>query len=278
MLTRGVKSRMLSKVLTLKGFGLSLGAVALMGTGTAIAAPLFPNTSQSSQTAQQRPAEGPNTTSDDVIVDTEPQRPNSTSNGSSSRLAGTRFSCQQSGGQFVVMYHPESQPGQSYPWANPTAMGGGWTPELRCREISRRLESYRPDGLLEMRTAIENGYNIVCVTTQKVPGCRIVLTVPPGQDPIVTRDRVFQNLTVADSGQQTQAVNTFVEGNRGSGIVDELGRLINVNLPELGQRSSYSDAIDLRPFLDRADGGTGAYLQRGVSNGPTPRLNPDRFR
>ncbi|WP_421655847.1 COP23 domain-containing protein [Leptothermofonsia sp. ETS-13] len=269
---------MANRVLALKGLGLSLGAIVLMGTGTAIAAPLFPSASQSSQTAQQRPAEDPNTASDDVIVDTESQRPDSTSNGSSSRLAGTRFSCQQNGGQFVVMYHPESQPGQSYPWANPTAMGGGWTPELRCREISRRLESYRPDGLLEMRTAIENGYNIVCVTTQKVPSCRIVLTVPPGQDPIATRDRVFQNLTVADSGQQTQAVNTFVEGNWGSGIVDELGRLINVNLPGLSQRSGYSDAIDLRPFLDRADGGTGTYLRGGTPNRPAPRLNPNRFR
>ena len=26
------------------------------------------------------------------------------------------------------------------------------------------MEFYRPDGLLEMRTAVENNYNIVCVT------------------------------------------------------------------------------------------------------------------
>jgi hypothetical protein len=157
-------------------------------------------------------------------------------------------------------------------------MGGGWTPELRCREISRRLEAYRPDGLLEMRTGLENGYNTVCVTTQRVPSCRIVLTVPNGQDPTATRDRVFQNLTVADSGQQTQAVNTFVEGEGGSGIVNALGKLININLPGLSGRSSYSDGINLRPFLDKADGGTGAYLSGGTSSRPAPRLNPDRFR
>jgi hypothetical protein len=112
------------------------------------------------------------------------------------------------------MYHPESQPNQGYPWATPGTLGGGWTPELRCNEISRRLELYRPDGLVEMRNAVENNYNTVCVTTQKNPSCRIVLTVPPGQDPELTRNRVFQNLTVADTGERTDAVNTFCRGGQ----------------------------------------------------------------
>jgi hypothetical protein len=215
----------------------------------------------------------------DVIVDPVPAPPGSTTPGtgsSGSTVGGTRFSCQVLNGQYTVLYQPESRPGQSYPWAVPSAMGGGWEPARRCFEISRRLESYRPDGLLEMQTALENGYNTICVTTQRVPSCRIVLTVPPGQDPLVTRDRVFQNLTIADSGQQTQGVNTFVSGR--SGIVTEATRWLNIRIPGLGQPTSASNAINLRPFLDRKDGGTGAYLKQSVPNQPGRRLNPNQFR
>jgi hypothetical protein len=135
--------------------------------------------------------------------------------------------------------------------------------------------------LLEMQTAVENGYNTVCVTTQKVSSCRIVLTVPRGQDPVATRDRVFQNLTIADSGKQTDAVNTFVGSGVASGqdpLLGQIGQVLNIGLPNLGGLSRASSGIDLRPFLDRADGGTAQYLRSGVSNRPAPRLNPNRFR
>jgi len=261
---------------TLKRIGTSLGIVTLMGSSPAIAAPLFPDTAQAVPPGSQTTSPG------DVIVDTNSRPPASTTNpsstpGTSGNLAGIRFTCESSNGQYMVMYHPESQPGRSYPWANPSAMGGGWTPQLRCNEISRRLESYRPDGLLEMRTGVENGYNTICVTTQRVSNCRIVLTVPPGQDPETTRDRVFQNLTVADSGQQTQAVNTYTDGGNGN-ILNQIGQALNVKLPNLGGLSQPSDGINLRPFLDQADGGTGENLQGGVSSQPGRRLNPDRFR
>jgi len=182
-----------------------------------------------------------------------------------------RFQCQFVDGEYTVVYLPESQPDEEYPWAKPTEMGGGWSAERRCNEISRRLEFYRPDGLLEMRTAVENGYDIVCVTTERDPDCRIVLTVPEGQDPIATRDRIFENIVVADSGQQTDAVNTF----RGDDD-DILGQIGNVlGLPGMGRRSSPSN-INLRPFLDPADGGTGEQL--GSSPAPGRRLNPGGFR
>ncbi|MBE9181372.1 hypothetical protein IQ268_22685 [Oculatella sp. LEGE 06141] len=191
----------------------------------------------------------------------------------------TRFACQMVDGQYKVLYYPQSQPGQAYPWATPTELGGGWTPDRRCNEISRRLETYRPDGLLEMQTGLENGYNTVCVTTQQVPTCRIVLTVPPGQDPLITRDRVFENLAVADSGQQTDSVVTYTDEGRG-GILNRLGDAFGVDLSTLsGRRGRTSGAasIDLRPFLDTADGGTGSRLT-GASSQPAPRLNPDGFR
>jgi len=178
------------------------------------------------------------------------------------QAVNARFSCQTQNGEPTVVYNPQSQPGETYPWAKPTAMGGGWTPELRCAEISRRLEEYRPAGLLEMQTAVENGYNTICVTTSQVPSCRIVLTVPEGEDPLVIRDRVFGNLTVADNGQQTTAVTTFSGDD--NNIINQIGAAVGVDLSSLtrsNRSSRSSDRVDLRPFLDPADGGTGTRLR-----------------
>ncbi|MCS6814842.1 MAG: COP23 domain-containing protein, partial [Cyanobacteria bacterium] len=103
--------------------------------------------------------------------------------------------------------------------------------------------------------------------------CRIVLTVPPGQDPIQTRDRIFQNLTIADSGQQTQGVNTLVDsGNNPLGDLINIGTLTGVS--RIGASS-----LNLRPFLDQRDGGTGTQLRGGIStNSGGRRLNPGSFR
>ncbi len=202
--------------------------------------------------------------------------------------SGQRFSCQTQGGQPVVMYQPKSQPGQYFPWAQPSTMGGGWSSDRRCLEIARRLESYRPDGLIELQTGTKNGYNILCATTEKNPACRIVLTVPVGADPIQTRDRVFGNLTIADSGQQTTAVNTYASRRRSAvripgTLPDPLSELLG-SLP-IGDRgtldpapaSAGSRGLYLKPFLDPADGGTGAAWADGGTAGGR-RLRPENFR
>jgi hypothetical protein len=257
-LNSGLRSRLMPSI----AIGLSLGGVWL--------------TSLSAVVVAQTPPSG----SDDIVVDTEPQvgtpqTPPTTP--IPTTTDESRFACNLVNGEYTVMYRPESQPGQAYAWATPSAMGGGWSPDRRCSEISRRLESYRPDGLLEMRTSVENGYNTICVTTQATPTCRIVLTVPPGQDPTLTRDRVFQNLTIADSGSQTQAVNTY-RGNGADPILGQIGQALNIKLPNFGGRRSSTGAINLRPFLDRADGGTAANLRSTRSLRSTPRLNPAKFR
>jgi hypothetical protein len=87
-----------------------------------------------------------------------------------------RFSCQVRQGQYIVVYQPKSQPQKYFPWAAPSTMGDAWSPERRCNEISRRLERYRPDGLLELRNSNENGYNIICATTDKNSTCRIFIS------------------------------------------------------------------------------------------------------
>ena len=215
-------------------------------------------------------------TTTDADPTLDPEQTSTSSPDPQGSQSTTRFSCQIENGEYTVMYLPESQPGESYPWASPGDMGGGWSAERRCIEISRRLEEYRPDGLLELRTDVENGYDTVCATTQQSSSCRIVFTVPEGQDPTLTRDRVFENLAVANSGQSTEAVNTFT-GDEGLQILDTLSRDLGINLPSIpGARTTrtQSSGINLRPFLDPADGGTGTQLR---SSNPV-LLNPDDFR
>jgi hypothetical protein len=203
--------------------------------------------------------------------------------GSSTVVSGTRFVCQPYNGQYTVMYQPQSQPGRYFPWATPAALGGGWDSQSRCVAIASRLESYRPDGLQELQTGTLNNENIVCVTTEADPSCRIVLTVPRNRDAYAVRNDVFQNLVSADSGQQTVGVNTY-RGN-GGGVNDlyNLGRTLLGN--GNNRAASYRGGINLKPYLDPKDGGTARNLRNGVavrrqsqpSQAPT-RLNPGNFR
>ncbi len=255
-------SQFASKLLPLvsKGVGLSAGVTMLLSSSGAFAL------SASSAgvpdvvvPTQQIPGTtAPNTTT-----------PIPTNNPVNTTSSDIRFTCDYVNGNYQVMYHPESQPGQAFPWARPTDMGDGWTPLRRCQAIAERLEQYRSAGLQQMNTSVANGYNIVCVTTDKVPGCRIVFTVPPGQDPVATRDRVFQSLTVADSGQTPDVVNTFT-GN-GNILNQLLGRGGSSQHRVITSSQSHSRGpINLQQFLDSNDGGTGARLQGGGISQPAP--------
>ena len=166
-------------------------------------------------------------------------------------LDDKRFACLTRGGEYTVMYQPESRPGEAFPWAVPRAMGGGWSAESRCFEIARRLEEYRPDGLLELKTGTENGYNVLCATTEDNPDCRIVLTVPQNRDPVATRNAVFDNLLVADTGEQTTGVVTYA-GGQGGGLTGDLIKVGSQIFGRNRRRTLTSDrgAIRLKPFLD----------------------------
>ena len=228
--------------------------------------------------AQADDPAAPEPTAEGETPDSEPTAEGETPDGEAT--AASYFACQLYQGRPTVMYAPSNQPGQMYPWAVPQDMGTAWPAQRRCEAISARLESYRPDGLLTLNTGLENGYSTVCVTTEAVPGCRIVFTVPPGQDATLTRDQVFSNLASADQGQATEGVNTFV----GGGSNDVLGQIGNIlGLPTGTTGTTAGGAIQLRPFLAPSDGGTGARLT-GSSTPATPRpgtgrsLNPDSFR
>ena len=220
----------------------------------------------------------------DIVIESEPEA--SEQPGTVVTDGDQRFVCQNFQGEYTVMYLPESQPNESYAWAVPESMGGGWTAERRCAEISRRLESYREDGLVELTTGRENNYDIVCVTTEANNSCQIVFTVPQGQNALATRDAVFENLATADTGVQTQGVNTFTSSQNSNSNV--LGQLFDIfsdsPLPaSTANRSSSRSSINLKPFLDPSDGGTGSALVKGSSSvygtpSPGRQLNPDLFR
>jgi hypothetical protein len=191
----------------------------------------------------------------------------------------TRFMCETMNNQSTVTYHPIDRPGDKYPWAVPSTMGTTWSASKRCTEIARRLEDYRRDGLKELRTEVKNQYDTVCVTTEKNSECRIIFTIPKGQDAIATRDSVFRNLTVADSGQQTIGVNTYAEGNSNplNGILGNVIPKIGNNPGTVSTKTpvrslSNKDGIDLRPFLSIKDGGTGTKLRAPVA-APEPANN-----
>lgn len=273
-----------SKLLFCLGLGLSV----LFGNLPAMAqynssddAIVVPTTSGGSRTTTT-----PNGTSTTTTTRTSTPTGTSTTTSTSSSSTttvetGTRFSCRMDNrGGYTVMYSPQSQPNQFYAWATPQTLGGGWDAQKRCSTIAQRLETYRPDGLLELRTSTLNGYNVLCVTSEANSACRLVLTVPPGKDAFQVRNDVFQNLVSADSGQQTVGVSTY----RGASLEDT----INLGRTLLGGGRSAvvsKDAIQLKPFLDRKDGGNGRLMRKVKKTNPQSvpsqsgrRLNPDNFR
>lgn len=284
------KSASKARSFVFKSAGLSAGVAIVLSSG--IASALNQSSAYKGDTAAKagstnQPQQLQLAQIPDVVVDTEPAGRDSTIpsvQGNTQTSSGVRFRCQFINGQYTVMYYPESQESQSYPWATPISMGDGWTPQRRCQAIAQRLETYRLEGLQEMQIGRKNGYNIICVTTERTSDCpsRIVLTVPTGQDPLLTRDRVFENLTVADTGVRTEGVTTLVNRNSATQVLNDLFKL---GLPSGGVRNNTQarrQNINLRPFLDRKDGGTGTQLRNGVrTNVPARsnnRLNPGKFR
>jgi len=113
----------------------------------------------------------------------------------------SRFYCsiqsypQQGGEVWTVMYRHDQG---AQPWLKMlSTLGGGWTPDRRCAEIARRLESYRTDGLTELSyrsdPATPKQY-VICAKTKVSPSeCRLLVTLKPGADP----DRAMREMTAA---------------------------------------------------------------------------------
>lgn len=261
--------------------GISSLAIATVGNANTVNAlplgQLNPSTIQ-----QLRQVISQNSQPPEVIIDT----PNNSGSTPSRTAQNTdvRFRCELVNGEYTVMYYPESQPNQGYPWAIPSELGGGWTPERRCDAITQRFEEYRQEGLLELATSQENGYDTICVTTQLDPtDCKLILTVPPGQDPQLTRDLIFDNLLVADDGQQTQGVYTFGDSQGNRDVLGEVEQILGNGKQGNNNRRNSPESINLKPFLDPADGGTGQQLTQDNTVQPQPNNSnserkPDLFK
>ncbi len=65
-------------------------------------------------------------------------------------------------------------------------MGGGWSPERRCQEIERRLESFRQDGLVSLGYRDDPNtpqQQILCVNTElSGDSCPLLMTLDVGTD------------------------------------------------------------------------------------------------
>ena len=90
-----------------------------------------------------------------------------------------------------------------------------------------------------------------------------------------------ETLLIADDGLQTQGVYTYGEQNSGN-ILNDIGQVLGGK--KVRNNSQSPGKINLRPFLDPTDGGTGSQLNKGQSRRSRPTNNgnsnrqPDLFR
>ncbi|NER08113.1 MAG: hypothetical protein F6K17_39000 [Okeania sp. SIO3C4] len=65
-------------------------------------------------------------------------------------------------------------------------MGGGWTPERRCKEIEKRLENFRQDGLVSLGYRDDSNtpqQQVLCVKTRlSGDACPLLMTLDVGTD------------------------------------------------------------------------------------------------
>lgn len=86
---------------------------------------------------------------------------------------------------WTVMYRYDEG---TKPWLKiVSALGDDWPPEKRCREIAKRLDQYREDGLTQL--TYQNDPNtlkqyVICAKTKKSgSSCPVLLTLKAGANP-----------------------------------------------------------------------------------------------
>jgi hypothetical protein len=86
---------------------------------------------------------------------------------------------------WTVMYRYDEG---TKPWLKiVSVLGDDWPPEKRCREIAKRLDQYREEGLTEL--TYQNDPNtpkqyVICAKTKKSgSSCPVLLTLKPGTNP-----------------------------------------------------------------------------------------------
>lgn len=89
-------------------------------------------------------------------------------------------------------------------WKTEYFSRSGWTPSMRCEEVSSRFENYNQQGKLKyITTGEENGYPILCVAEQKDGPCinkdsgELLLTLRKKEN---ANETLVKLLRVRDSG------------------------------------------------------------------------------
>jgi|GEM_PF-2029375 len=108
------------------------------------------------------------------------------------------FVCEEGGTPTTMFYAPEG----SLPvvrWRSHYFAHSGYTPEVRCREVSARFQRFYDAGILNyVTTGIVNRLPVVCVSSELGGPCSGVLyTLRPGQN----ASRVLQQLFDISHGQ-----------------------------------------------------------------------------
>lgn len=99
------------------------------------------------------------------------------------------FYCDTSTGQPITVYRNGS--GGVEPWIRWTSdyfSDSGYKPEVRCQEVTARLETYRKQRSLRFITVgIINRQRVVCTASQVNGRCEgLIFTLKPGQDAVRT--------------------------------------------------------------------------------------------
>ena len=78
-------------------------------------------------------------------------------------------------------------------WKSKTFSGSGWTPERRCREVSKRFQQFHSAEKLEfITTGRMNGLPVICVARSSGGACAgLLYTLKPGQNATATLKKLF---------------------------------------------------------------------------------------
>lgn len=104
-------------------------------------------------------------------------------------------------------------------WVSEHFSGSGYTPQVRCEEVSGRFESYKNRGMLNFITAgYLNGQPAICVGDGSSPcsSDRLLFTLKPGQNAAREIQQLF-NIRSGASGplfESTGGANSVIDMNK----------------------------------------------------------------
>jgi Circadian oscillating protein COP23 len=93
-------------------------------------------------------------------------------------------------------------------WA--TEKGGGWTPQKRCEEVSKKFQDFYNQGMLNyLTTGIKNGQKVICGGPQKGSCQQILFTISDqSRDPDEVLQALFTTRVGATGGPITETMGS----------------------------------------------------------------------